>query len=104
MGARRIAFTPRLDLAVRAGVQIVPRAKLRPYVMVSRKRATSLLSKKEARTLDAATYGKQTSYLTSGAPGVISILMRSAKTASGFAGGGAGGGFGGGGGQWPESP
>lgn len=104
MGARRIAYPPRLDLAVRARTQLMPRQKLRPYVMVSRKRKTSITSRDALTEVNSATYGRQTAYILDGGAGVAAFTQQSvggSGTGGGPGGGGAGGPGGSGGGGWP---
>lgn len=98
---RRLAYEDTdLDLAVRARYAIKPRRKLRPYLMIERKRAMTVTSRFGLARADSASFARQTAYTNDGGK----IARRSVTAASGGGGGGGGGGFGGaggGGGGWP---
>lgn len=97
---RRLAYEDaNLDLAVRARNALRPRRKLRPYLMVERKRATTVTARFGLVRADSASFARQTAYTNDGGKIERRSLMTSGGGGGGF--GGPGGGRGGGGGGWP---
>jgi hypothetical protein len=98
---RRLAYEDAdLDLAVRARTSMMPRQRLRPYVMIERKRSTSVTARFGLNRADSSSFARQTVYTNDGGK----IARRSVRVGgSAFGGGGGGGGgLGGGGGGWPR--
>lgn len=95
MPNRSVAYRPRLDLAIRAGLALKPRRALRPYGMIERKRQASVTARADLNGANSASYARQIVYTNDG-----DKIARQ----SGALGGGGGGGnrpSGGGGGGWP---
>lgn len=97
---RRLAYRDAdLDLAVRARAAINPRRKLRPYVIIERKRETTITARFGLTRADSSSFARQTAYTNNGSKIARRSISVSAGTGGG--GGGFGGGLGGGGGGWP---
>lgn len=85
---------------------MLPRQKLRPYVMIERKRQTNITARSALNTANTASFARQVAYTNDG----NKIARRAARMVGGGGGGGSGGGGGGsggsgggsgGGGGWP---